>query len=243
MGVYIAPRAMSGATLQRVEVKAPERNSQKIWKSPRLSTTTTQIYASRRPFTFNAGNIIKMNPYEQQQQQQQQLMAAFGMGMNGYPPPPPNGTNMAGMNGMNGMNNMGLTAPLMESVFGRHPAHHQRHHGAPAGQGSMPLPPVRRGGAPSSMTVSAPKGMHRPQPKPGHTAKKNDGKSTGPWSHKEHQQFEKSVIIFGWGNWVQVSFMINYICLWGDKSPSPSELIIFINYAFVLVSSPVLGSK
>jgi len=126
------------------------------------------------------------------------------MGINGYPPPPPNGTNMAGMNGMNGMNNMGLTAPLMESVFGRHPAHHQRHHGAPAGQGSMPLPPVRRGGAPSSMTVSAPKGMHRPQPKPGHTAKKNDGKSTGPWSHKEHQQFEKSVIIFGWGNWVQV---------------------------------------
>jgi len=144
-----------------------------------------------------------MDPYQQHQhhQQQQQLMAAFGMSMNGYHPPPPNGSNMAGMNGMN---NMSLTTPLMESVFGRPGAHLQQPYGAPGPQASMPLPPVRRGGAPSSMTVRAPKGMHRPQPKPGHTAKKNDGKSTGPWSQKEHQQFEKSVIIHGWGNWVQV---------------------------------------
>ena len=158
-----------------------------------------------------------MDPY---QQHQQQLMAAF---MNGYPPP--NGVMPAGTNGGNGMmnpNNMSLTTP-----FGHHHHHHHHHqhppphpHGVtPAHQAPMPLPlpPVRRGG-PNSFPVRAPKGMHRSQPKPGHTAKKNDGKCTGPWSHQEHQQFEKAVIIYGWGNWVQVRrlFIINYLpCVCG----------------------------
>ena len=165
-----------------------------------------------------------MDPYQQQQQQQQQqlMAAAFGMGMNnGYHPPPPLpnvNTSMPGVTTSGMSNNLPSPPGLMN--FGRPPPppHFPQYPGssatpaisAPVAQTpSMPLPPpVRRGGAPSSMTVRAPKGMHRPQPKPGHTAKKNDGKFTGPWSQKEHQQFEKSVIIHGWGNWVQVSFSI-----------------------------------
>ena len=177
-----------------------------------------------------------MDPYQQQQQQQQQLMAAaFGMGMNnGYHPPPPlpniNTSSMPGVtSGMS--NNLPSPPPPGLMNFGRRPPPHFPQYpgssatpaitSAPVAQPSMPLPPpVRRGGAPSSMTVRAPKGMHRPQPKPGHTAKKNDGKFTGPWSQKEHQQFEKSVIIHGWGNWVQVSFSFSIIDL---SSPIPSR--------------------
>jgi hypothetical protein len=150
--------------------------------------------------------LTNMDPY--QQQQQQNMAAFFGMGMNGYhPPPPPPNASMPGMNGMN----MTLTTPLMESVFGHHHHHHHHPHGGVGGvhppPGPMPLPPVRRA-TPNVMPIRAPKGMHRPQPKPGHTMKKDDGKATGPWSHSEHQQFEKAVIIYGWGNWVQVS--LNY---------------------------------
>ena len=36
-----------------------------------------------------------------------------------------------------------------------------------------------------------------------------EAQSTGQWSREEHQQFEKLVIIHGWGNWAKVSFSIS----------------------------------
>lgn len=141
-----------------------------------------------------------MDPYYQHQQQL--MAAAFGLG-GGI-----NGMNMVvggggGMNGMYGMN--GLTTPLLETVFGHPPA--------PRIMPPMPLMPLPRRGAHDAIPFHAPPlpVRQRAQPKPGHTAKKDDGKSTGPWSNKEHQMFEKAVIIYGWGNWVQASFINNYI--------------------------------
>lgn len=42
-------------------------------------------------------------------------------------------------------------------------------------------------------------------PKHGQPAKPDEGRKSGPWSYKEHQLFERAVIVHGWGNWVQVS--------------------------------------
>ena len=135
-------------------------------------------------------------------------MAAFRASTNPYSPqlPQRSGNIMAAMSNNN---NMTLTTPLMESVFGQNGnatalPDEQRHHPITqlVNQISLPLSSMKR---PPAMTVDAPLGMNRPAPKAGHVTKKIDGKSTGPWSHKEHQQFEKAVIIYGWGNWVQVS--------------------------------------
>ncbi len=168
-----------------------------------------------------------MNPFDyQQQQQQQRLMAAAYMNsmgaapmgsynpmanMNGMgmAPAPMPGMNMS-MNNMTGMLTPGqiyhqaaAPAPVMSApaaVMMQQPQQQQQQ--LQPQQPQQLTRPVVRAQPPAKPKVHS---ARPPSPKHDLTARPDDdGKKSGPWSWKEHQLFERAVIVHGWGNWVQV---------------------------------------
>ena len=168
-----------------------------------------------------------MNPYDYQQQQQRLMAAAYmnsmgaapmgsynpmanmnGMGMAPAPMP---GMNMS-MNNMTGMLTPGqiyhqaaAPAPVMSApaaVMMQQPQPQQQQQQLPPQQITRPVV--------CAQPLEKPK-VHSARPRsPKHdlTARlDDDGKKSGPWSWKEHQLFERAVIVHGWGNWVQVSLI------------------------------------
>lgn len=130
-----------------------------------------------------------------------------GMGMAPAPMP---GMNMS-MNNMTGMLTPGqiyhqaaAPAPVMSApaaVMMQQPQQQQQQQQLQPQQQQLTRPVVR------AQPPAKPK-VHSARPRsPKHdlTARPNDdGKKSGPWSWKEHQLFERAVIVHGWGNWVQV---------------------------------------